>query len=135
MAISFPQAARRCWHDAELLCESNRFGTPDHLFGLAAECALKSVLGGLGAFPANTTPPKPYRIHVDTLWSEYNLYVRGPAGRAGLLAPGIPFAAWSASDRYLDDESFSASRLETHRNGALLALKLYEAALLDGLVM
>lgn len=46
MAVTddFPAAARCCYADGELLFREQRFANASHLFGLGAECALKTLL-------------------------------------------------------------------------------------------
>ena len=46
MSENYTEAALRHWRDAELLKEQNRVENADHLFGVAAECALKAQVSG-----------------------------------------------------------------------------------------
>jgi hypothetical protein len=44
----YRDAAERHWEDAGFLINDNRIANTDHLFGMAAECALKAVMQTLG---------------------------------------------------------------------------------------
>jgi len=48
MPVDFYDACKRHWNDAEHLFDQKRLANADHLFGLAAECALKAVMVALG---------------------------------------------------------------------------------------
>ena len=42
--LDYADATRRHWDDGLFLLEDRRLANADHLFGLAAECALKAVM-------------------------------------------------------------------------------------------
>ena len=136
MAVRFTAAASRAWIDAEALFLGSRHGTPDHLYGVAAECALKAVLVGLGAFPpSGPTTRRPWMVHVNKLWAEYSGYVSGLAGRTTLVPGGPnPFSGWLADHRYEEDATFSVGRVAAHRGGAQTAMAILERARVDGVV-
>jgi hypothetical protein len=138
--LSFPDAARRSWTDAEQLLNAGRSGTPDHLYGLAAECALKAILAGLGAFLGEPPPRSPYRRHINHLWAEYATFMSASRARIGLLPPSTPpghpapFAAWDVVHRYFDDGTFALARVAAHRADASVAMELFERAVVNGVV-
>jgi hypothetical protein len=135
VAVSFIQAAKRSWQDAQTLSPSS-FGTADHLYGLAAECALKTILVGLQLMPASgPTSKSPLKSHIDRIWTEYNAHISGLAGRAALLLDFVnPFGKWQVGDRYEEDLTFTVTRLDEHRHGALMAMTMLEKARYEGLV-
>jgi hypothetical protein len=136
MAVKFAAAAQRTWADAEVLFGGTSLGTADHLYGLAAECALKAILVGLGVFPSTgPTTKRPWKVHADQLWHEYTAYVSGLAGRGTLVPAGPnPFSGWRAEHRYEEDATFTPIRLNGHRVGARAAMATLEQARIDGVV-
>ncbi|MDR3553905.1 MAG: hypothetical protein P4L55_04045 [Syntrophobacteraceae bacterium] len=48
MSVDFCDAAYRHFNDAKRLFDNDRMANADHLTGIAAECALKAVMVGLG---------------------------------------------------------------------------------------
>jgi hypothetical protein len=81
MEISFHDAAKRHWDDAEFLHRAKRAPNADHLFGLAAECALKEVMVALGAAPTATGDlEREHHLHIDKLWVEFHSFARGRQG-------------------------------------------------------
>lgn len=136
MNTHFAEPARRCFQDAETLFRSGRLGTPDHLYGLAAECALKAILVGLKVI-CDLSPERRYKVHIDKLWGEYLLAVssRGRSARSLSLDSYNPFISWLSEHRYWDDGAFDADRVSKHREGARKAIALLECARLNGVVL
>lgn len=140
VAVSYKQAARRSFEDACVLHDPppgpshlGSLGTPDHLFGLAAECALKAILMGIGALALSPSgkPPLNFQRHVDLLWNEYPAHV---GGRTALSIPANPFRMWTVHDRYEEDATFTEARVAAHRRGAEIAMAVLEQAIVDGVV-
>lgn len=133
--MTYQAATTRCWTDGEALYETARLGTADHLYGLAAECALKAILEGLGIITAAATPPvRRYKVHGDDIWREYVSALSGRT-QVGLQAPlPGPFVAWRIEDRYAVDALFSQARVDGHRAGAKVAIELLERARTTGVV-
>lgn len=93
VTTDFKDAARRHWEDAELLGSHNRWPNADHLYGFAAECALKAVMVGLGMqLGPDGKPPKPYAVHIHQLWDQFLIFANGKsqAGYAAMLQPSNP---------------------------------------------
>ena len=136
MAANFRVAAQRTYRDAAYLEQHPRIANADHLYGLAAECALKAILVGLRVIPPQGPPRKsPFREHIDKLWDQYSLYVsaQGPVSYS-LPITAKPFDAWRVDHRYEDDLLFTQGRLNTTAQGACEANRLLEQAILDGVV-
>jgi len=138
MNSAYGSAATRMWTDAETLYASTRLGTADHLYGLAAECCLKAILHAVGIIPADapSKPQKPFGVHIDRLWGEYNAALAGPHSATYAVAQLNPFnvGPWKADDRYLHDSKFSATRVSAHQNGAKQAWVMFEQAVLNGTI-
>jgi len=138
MAVSYKQAAKRQYADALTLQRSQRFGTADHLFGLAAECSLKAILHDWGVFTLKAGKPDPDRFgkHMDAtgavvlIW-EYNLH---PNGRTLPQCPTGLFSQWRVEHRYEEDASFSEGRVETHQKDAEVVMELLQEAEISGVV-
>ena len=113
----------------------------DPLYGLAAECALKAVVVGLGEpTEASGDLGKPWRHqHANAVWDEYQTLVSARTA-SRYLAPldafgGNPFADWSITQRYGDRASSpSAEALERHANAARACLLPLQRAMYDGIV-
>ncbi|MCG8554177.1 MAG: hypothetical protein MJD61_02640 [Proteobacteria bacterium] len=121
MPVSFEDAATRMFKDGETLFQRNRLGAADHLFGLAAECALKAILTLSGVI-TGSPPAARYKCHVNALWHEYQTAVGG----VSRLIPPVgtnPFADWEAAHRYEEDHMFDRPRVDGHRRGAMEAMK------------
>jgi hypothetical protein len=130
VSTPFSQAATRMFGDAEALHSAGRLGTPDHLYGLACECALKAVLCGHGVI-RGTAPQSPFKVHIDKLWDEYETALQG---RTMLPLGPNPFTGWQAQDRYEEDSVFLPQRVATHRNGAVIGMSALQAAAAQGFV-
>ena len=117
--------------DAESLYGGGRLGTPDHLYGLACECALKAILHGFGLI-SGTKPKPPYKVHIDRLWDEYISALHGRAMPS--LGPN-PFRGWTVNDRYEDENIFSETRVANHQKGALDGMKALQRAIEQGKVL
>jgi hypothetical protein len=135
----FRDAANRHWEDAGLLMENRRAPNADHLFGMAAECALKAAMLGLGIQlrPDGAPNERQHRVHVNALWTEFQSFVgmRNGAKYAALLsAPGNPFSDWEVSQRYENRALITDEMLQRHRNGAGQAMNVLHEAVIEGVV-
>ena len=127
MATRFVEPAFRTYADAEALLQSGRLGTPDHLYGLACECALKAILTGLGIITSDP-PQQPYKRHVNELWGEYLTALSGRTASTFAVASANPFATWKVENRYWDDAQFSMPLVQQHRAGAQQGMALLQLA-------
>jgi hypothetical protein len=102
--------------DANLLREHERLPNADHLAGIAAECAIKSVLvtrpdgeveGGL-------------RTHLPVLWERVRLQsMQGPwPNLHKLLQAPSPFVDWKVDQRYDDGSLIGADTVGKHLKAA-----------------
>ncbi|MEW6282498.1 MAG: hypothetical protein AB1758_28070 [Candidatus Eremiobacterota bacterium] len=132
----FVNAARHS-RDGRLLRNQQREATADHLAGLAAECALKAILGALGAW-AGAQPQRPYRVHIDALWGQFLGYAHGPQARylVPLSAhPSNPFVHWTIEHRYWNEGNIGTAAELSARWAACEACMLSLAhAQADGVV-
>lgn len=121
MPEAFPDAALRHWYDAVFLEADKRLPNADQLFGIAAECAIKSALVQLPSFAEEGTLTKHYREHVDVLWARVplqgNLHKRFP-NLVAVLKPGNQFSDWSVDQRYGSDEAIEPAAMLRHREAA-----------------
>lgn len=139
MPADFLQAARRHLADADALEGMARHQNADHLYGFAAECALKAVLAGVGVIPDAAKVQWPYKQHINKLWGEYcsALESRQQERYLQRLPAANPFAKWRADDRYepdwLEDQIpiEAVRRRQSTREAVLLTL---QDAVLDGVV-
>jgi hypothetical protein len=138
MPVDFRDSAGRHKKDADLLHANSRWANADHLFGLSAECALKSVMQGLGmTLDPKGIPSAPYNVHVNKLWAGFQSFANSRSGAAysAVLAGATnPFSNWDISQRYEQGSQVTQAVAEAHRNGADLAMQILNAAILDGVV-
>ncbi|MFV0135027.1 hypothetical protein ACLGIH_17690 [Streptomyces sp. HMX87] len=146
----FAKAAKRHFDDADYVHRDSRLPTADHLYGFAAECAVKSLLlrftdvrMGPSNKPeiAHPEPPEdePGRTlqfgHVNELIREIKLLARGRGGaplHTALDSDLRVFRRWHVSTRYSDGTYAQAEMVERRRGAARRILSLHEQALLNG---
>lgn len=140
MQTPYADAAHRHFADALLLQEEERLPNADQLFGLAAECALKAALHGLGLLtltPSGMPEHRPYQAHVEEFWTMATALLADRVGGRWLshLGQDTPFQDWSISQRYARaDQVVGHTLLEEHARAAARALRLLDEAVLDGVV-
>jgi hypothetical protein len=120
MAEDYGTAAVRHYRDAELLEAHQRGSNADHLFGIAAECAIKSALVSLPAFAKSGQLHKTYHKHIDKLWDAVptqTLYRRHQALFTAMKQQS-PFTDWSADQRYAGNGAITRHSIENHRRAA-----------------
>jgi hypothetical protein len=135
MAVNYSQAAQRHFDDCHTLVAEHRAGNASHLAGLAAECALKAVLEGLGFLildGSGTPSDKKHRCHIDKVWDEFQASMAGPRARTYVLDGTNPFAAWRVAHRYEEDRTVDLPTAERHCSDARTAMLLLERARLEG---
>lgn len=136
MSVDFSDAADRHWTDAELLRSRQRWPNADQLYALAAECALKAVMKGLGMPTRTDGGPqrKRHRVHIDKLWEEFATFATGAgaAQYAALLPESSPFADWGIHQRYWNSGSVSEQNVKSHRQGANMVRQVLGQARADG---
>jgi hypothetical protein len=137
VSTDFKDAARRHWDDAELLDNNRRWPNADHLYGFAAECALKAVMVGLGMqLGPDGKPPKPHAVHIHQLWDQFLTFAngQGQAGYAAMLQQSNPFSAWHENQRYWGSTTIGPADAQAHCAGARQALGVLSQARQDGWV-
>jgi hypothetical protein len=127
----FKDAHERHWEDAELLRERDRWANADHLYGMVAECGLKSLMLAFG-MPFDSGYDRPQRPsdrkHADGIWMRYESYRCGHPRGAHYVLPSVnPFADWEVSQRYANRSNFDETRTLPHRNGADVVRQLVGA--------
>ncbi|MHA3905049.1 hypothetical protein ACTPOE_16190 [Castellaniella sp. WN] len=138
MKADFLDAHLRHWEDAERLFQAGRLANADHLYGMAAECGLKSLMLEFG-MPFDILKDRPDerkdREHINLIWTRFEVYRSGSARGTGyvLSAAGTePFADWRASDRYAHQSGFSQDFVQGHQKGASLVIDLVKKAQREG---
>jgi len=134
----FKDAHQRHWEDAELLYGSNRWANADHLYGMAAECGLKSLMLVFD-MPFDHSKDRPQNKtdwqHADGVWRRYESYRCGhPRGTHYPLPAKNPFQDWNVSQRYANRVNFDEARATSHRDGADVVRQLVCGAIREGLI-
>lgn len=138
MPRDYLDAAKRLYTDAESLFTANRYGSADHLFGLAAECALLAALQRQSARQdtnarRSTHAPQQHPPHLPKLWDEF---VRTLNGRLSKSWPRHnPFDGWFISHRYESDRLFTMERTARYRKAAGLIRTLLNQSNLLGVAL
>ncbi|MFD8668966.1 hypothetical protein ACFV1U_26660 [Streptomyces microflavus] len=150
MEQQYARAGARHYHDAVYLCGDQRWPTADHLFGFAAECALKSLLLRFAVHDVSTyrngnavnrarwvdprTGKEDWLGHINQVLGAAPLLAYGRGGPAFVEAVDRlnVFASWDLADRYRDGRQVSDSVVAGRQEAARLALSLYELYELTG---
>ncbi|MEK8143671.1 hypothetical protein NKH18_21550 [Streptomyces sp. M10(2022)] len=148
----FASAASRHFHDGDYLRKGSRLPSADHLYGFAAECAVKSLLLHFtdvqmeplegeekpSAKPRARHPEDAERIiefgHVNELVREIKLFASGRSGAPlhALLDSDLrAFRRWSVAHRYRDGGWLQADVVDKRREAAHRILTLHETALIN----
>lgn len=121
MIEDYGQAALRHWRDADTLERQGHIENADQLYGLAAECAIKSALMALPGFHSDDGELiSGYREHVNDLIGKVplqNLQKRFPCLVIRMKAPN-PFADWHVKQRYWADGVITKPIAANHRQAA-----------------
>lgn len=122
MIEAFEQAALRHYEDAETLKDRGAYPNADHLFGFAAECALKVALARTpGQLTGEGNLTKGYYLHINKLWGPAALLMSSTRLFPGLytvLKSTNPFNDWSEEQRYASGEYITPAVVEKHRSAA-----------------
>lgn len=131
MSENYTESAGRHWADAEHLLINERRENADQLFGLAAECALKTALINPPAHPEPGALSRGYYLHVDELWDRVSLAAipRQFSGLQALLKGDNPFHDWRVGQRYSSSGIVTEEAVARHR---LFARRLLGAAHIVG---
>ena len=140
MPTDFRDAAERHFEDAEYLEVDERLANTDHLYGLAAECALKAVMRGLGMNlrPDGAPDQSQHRVHIDGLWGEFVTFSQNRGGikyTSSIASTNNPFSDWEVGLRYNHRNDITSEMLTRHKNGAKLTKQVLDTAILDGVVI
>lgn len=128
MPSDFYNSFERHKKDAELLWNSNRWANADHLYGLAAECALKALLLTQGIQISH----RKYKKHINDLWDQYNRFMQTRS--IYLIPTSNPFSNWNIAQRYENEINISRSNTQNHRNTVIHIAKIIKQAKRDGIL-
>ncbi|MFE0184658.1 hypothetical protein [Streptomyces olivaceus] len=146
----FAKAAKRHFEDADFVHRDSRLPTADHLYGFAAECAVKSLLlrftdVAMGASnkpeiqhpdPPEDDPDRTLQFgHINEMVREIKLLARGRSGaplHTVLDSDLRVFRRWHVSTRYTDGTYAQAEVVQRRCDAARRILALHEQALLNG---
>ena len=124
----FLAAHRRHWDDAGFLFANGRWPNADHLYGVSAECGLKTIIESFGI---PITRDSVYRSHVNELWPEFRTLVQN-RNEMQYVMTDDPFSDWSISDRYTDGGHIDRTTAIRHREAAALVRTKLEGTAADG---
>jgi hypothetical protein len=101
------------------LKENERHDNADHLYGIAAECAIKTAI--IKDHRVNDDAlPKKYWEHVNKLWDLVPIQQlsRNYPGIVPIMKLANPFLDWDISYRYESSGRVALDVLEAHRSAA-----------------
>jgi len=135
MPVDFRDAADRHWTDSWYLSNNNRLPNADHLLGLAAECALKAIMLGLGMLLRTDGAPdeKGHRVHINELWDEFITFAQKRNGThyaAMLSGNPNPFSDWNINQRYNHRTQFNEPLVTNHRTATKAVMKVLQEFIL-----
>ncbi len=130
MNPDFGDAHQRHWDDAETLFDKQRWANADHLYGLAAECGLKTLMTcfGMHVDVAGNPQNRHDKVHIDKLWLRYTTYLSGKWSKHFSLPKNAPFSDWCVDQRYAAQAHFDQLRIGKHKNGANAVRRLLREA-------
>lgn len=139
--INFHRAARRHFHDAELLLGNTREANAGHLYGFVAECGIKALLvaSGLAVEAGGDIPwGNPFRQHANRLANQVTQIQTFIQGRLGAkyfahVSHIADFSDWSTDHRYYDDSALPSSTAKW-RSAATQVMQMLDQAKLDGVI-
>ena len=142
MKYNYPQAAERSHSAAVVLIGVDtpaHNAVAGHVLGLAAECGLKALLGGVGILdPLTGGVPRddPHFCHIEVLWplTQFTLSGRSGARIASQLPQGHPFSSYLVDQRYADDADVPVHELPAWREATTAVMTCLQWAKLDGLL-
>jgi hypothetical protein len=132
---NYVPAARRHYKDAETLREQGVRGNADHLYGIAAECALSAVVLQLGwAQLGSDGLEGEFRCHIKEQWNVMITRAKGRTGVAKLakVLASNPFRDWHTRDRYSATGEADNKVVERHQKGADAMLCVMDAVRVGG---
>jgi hypothetical protein len=127
----FHNSAHRHYRCGDILCDRSEHAEADHLYGLAAECALKRILEQAGL---RKNDGKDLKVHVNKLWSEtisrladqkYTLLI-------SYLSQGNKFSDWDISRRYHPDKTITEDVMSKHKLSANVIFRFLSEFVLSG---
>lgn len=137
MSTDFRDAAKRHFEDAELLLTHECFANADHIFGLSAECALKTVMLALGmsVTPDGVPLDRGHKVHMPELWAAFQSFAGGRLASRYLepLDKSNPFADWGIDQRYWRSASINSNAPQVHYEAAKQCHQSLQQLLLDGI--
>lgn len=139
---NYTHAAKRLVADAFALWTHGTHETAAHLAGLSSECALKSILVGLGVVvvtgdgqiesPKIARGNKSLRVHIDKLWGEFQSSLTGRSGAVyvGLLPASVPmpYDGWLVDHRYIASAQLTEEDLERWMWVAIMCREVLQEA-------
>lgn len=138
MNCDFYDAHQRHWDDAERLHVAERWANADQLYGLAAECGLKTLMQAFG-MQFDSVKDRPQngsdRVHANGAWDRYETYRSGHHAGTNYGIAGLnPFANWDVSQRYANQSHFDMAHVNPHKLGAKEVNCMIKKAKLEGLI-
>jgi hypothetical protein len=138
MKADFHDAHERHWRDAESLFTALRLANADHLYGISAECGLKTIMVKLGMPVDYSGSPseKEHQVHINKLWDKFAAFVTGsPKSHYGAaLGASNPFSDWHVGQRYAAQSGFMDARVRQHKSACSRIRSLIATAKADGLL-
>ncbi|POZ53820.1 SAM-dependent methyltransferase [Methylovulum psychrotolerans] len=121
MKSDFKDAYQRHQQDANELFDKKRYANADHLYGLAAECALKAIMVKLEPTLVGKDGDllhKGDKVHIDKLWQHCRLFLqsRNASSYLAHLSGGNPFNQWSVNARYANQKLFTKNTVLPHKD-------------------
>lgn len=126
--LNLPNAARRHLSAAELIVETERRDVAGYLYGIAAECAVKTMMlqAGIKELPSARRRDDPFYMHYPQIQSVLLDTLKGRASTSLLQIVGNKkfLEGWSTDMRYAPAQEVKAARIANWRKNANQAVGL-----------
>lgn len=133
MGCNYQDAFTRHAEDADFLLDDKRWPNADHLYGLAAECALKALLIVYGINNSNgDICDRSYRTHINSLWNMYPAFSQHRNFYA--INSQNPFSNWEIGQRYSQKQDIDEQTAKEHKRAVEELRKIINKAKLDGVL-
>ena len=134
MNTDYKDAHERHLEDADYLYKAGHLANADHLFGMSAECGLKSIMlvGGMPVDSFGSPKNSEDKVHIDNLVKRFNSYMENLPTRNLQIKESDFFKGWHVTQRYAHRQCFNRQSVEKSRNDANKVTEIVKLSINNG---
>ncbi|WP_337939347.1 hypothetical protein [Bilophila wadsworthia] len=136
MGVDFLNAHERHWDDAEILYTFEKWANADQLYGISAECGVKSLMCAFG-MSMDSVKQKPSlpadRQHIGLLGQRYDAY-RSQLYATQYQIDFSAFSNWDIGQRYVHESDITQANVQLHREATEAIRETMKQAKLNGVL-